>query len=135
MRLPNGVFAPYTAIPTNLIFFERNGPTREIWYYEQPLPAERKSYSKTKPLRFEEFQPLVDWWNDREENEQAWRVAVEDVLKYDGQGSLVSVNLDIKNPNSGDALEHLAPEALVAGIMERNGGFELMAEIQQAVSA
>lgn len=134
VRLPNGVFAPYTAIPTNLIFFERSGPTREIWYYEQPLPAERKSYSKTKPLRFEEFQPLVDWWNHREENEQAWRIAVADVLKYDGQGNLVSVNLDIKNPNGGDALEHLAPEALVDDIMAKEQQIlSLMAEIKKAL--
>ena len=49
VRLPNGVFAPYTSIPTNLVFFARGGPTREIWYYELPLPAGRKQYTKTRP--------------------------------------------------------------------------------------
>jgi hypothetical protein len=49
VRLPNGVFAPYTGIPTNLLFFDRSGPTREVWYYEQPLPEGRKNYTKTAP--------------------------------------------------------------------------------------
>src|SRR5947207_10474549 len=69
VRLPNGVFAPYTAIPTNLLFFERNGPTKEVWYYEHALPEGRKSYSKTQPLQFEEFRPCLEWWEIREENE------------------------------------------------------------------
>ena len=55
VRLPNGVFAPYTSIPTNLLFFDRSGPTKDIWYYEQPLPEGRKNYTKTQPLQFEEF--------------------------------------------------------------------------------
>ena len=57
VRLPNGVFAPYTSIPTNLIFFDRTGPTKEIWYYEHPLPEGRKQYTKTYALQFEEFAP------------------------------------------------------------------------------
>ena len=55
VRLPNGVFAPYTSIPTNLLFFDRSGPTQEVWYYEQPLPEGRKNYTKTAPIQFEEF--------------------------------------------------------------------------------
>ena len=47
VRLPNGVFAPYTSIPTNMLFFDRSGPTQEVWYYEQPLPEGRKNYTKT----------------------------------------------------------------------------------------
>src|SRR5207249_7130461 len=54
VRLPNGVFAPYTSIRTNILFFDRSGPTSHIWYYEHPLPEGRKSYSKTQPLQFEE---------------------------------------------------------------------------------
>ncbi|MBK6959871.1 MAG: N-6 DNA methylase [Gammaproteobacteria bacterium] len=74
VRLPQGVFAPYTDIPANLLFFERGGPTDTIWYYELPLPEGRKKYSKTAPLQFEELQPVLDWWNQREEGPQAWRV-------------------------------------------------------------
>ena len=62
VRLPDGVFSPYTPIPTNVLFFDRSGPTTEIWYYEHPLPEGRENYTKTKPLQFEEFEPLFAWW-------------------------------------------------------------------------
>ena len=74
VRLPQGVFAPYTDIPANLLFFERGGPTDTIWYYELTLPEGRKKYSKTAPLQFEEFAPALAWWNAREEGPQAWKV-------------------------------------------------------------
>ena len=74
VRLPQGVFAPYTDIPANLLFFERGGPTDTIWYYELPLPEGRKKYSKTAPLQFEEFASALSWWNAREEGAQAWQV-------------------------------------------------------------
>jgi type I restriction enzyme M protein len=74
VRLPQGVFAPYTDIPANLLFFERGGPTDTVWYYELPLPQGRKKYSKTAPLQFEEFAPALTWWNAREEGPQAWKV-------------------------------------------------------------
>ena len=74
VRLPNGVFAPYTSIPTNLMFFDRSHPTEEVWYYEQPLPEGRKNYTKTQPIQFEEFAGCLKWWNNREENERAWKV-------------------------------------------------------------
>ena len=80
VRLPNGVFAPYTPIPTNLLFFNKpstgvssNAPTTEIWYYELPLPEGRKNYTKTQPLQFEEFAACAEWWNERVENERAWK--------------------------------------------------------------
>lgn len=74
VRLPQGVFAPYTDIPANLLFFDRGGPTKTIWYYELPLPEGKKKYSKTSPLQFEEFAPVLAWWNNREEGPQAWKV-------------------------------------------------------------
>ena len=74
VRLPQGVFAPYTDIPANLLFFERGGPTDTLWYYELPLPEGRKKYSKTAALQFEEFAPVLAWWNVREEGPQAWKV-------------------------------------------------------------
>ena len=134
VRLPNGVFAPYTSIPTNLLFFDGSGPTKEIWYYEHPLPEGRKNYTKTKPLRYKEFQPLLEWWDEREENERAWKVAVDEVLKYDGEGNLLSANLDLKNPSAGDPFEHVPPEELVVGIVEKERQIlALMAEIQEAL--
>lgn len=74
VKLPQGVFAPYTDIPANLLFFERGGTTDTIWYYELPLPEGRKKYSKTAPLQFEEFAAAQAWWNAREEGPQAWKV-------------------------------------------------------------
>jgi len=74
VRLPQGVFAPYTDIPANLLFFERGGPTDTLWYYELPLPEGRKKYSKTAPLQFEEFAAALAWWNARQAGPQAWAV-------------------------------------------------------------
>jgi type I restriction enzyme M protein len=80
VRLPNGVFAPYTSIPTNVLFFERSGPTQDVWYFEHPLPEGRKNYTKTQPLQFEEFSPLIAWWDQREKHERAWKVPAADIL-------------------------------------------------------
>jgi type I restriction enzyme M protein len=135
VRLPNGVFAPYTSIPTNLLFFDRSGPTKEIWYYEHVLPEGRKTYTKTKPLQFEEFETLLKWWKKREENDQAWKVKVGNVLKYDGEGNLVSANLDIKNPSAKEDLEHLPPEELAESILKKEQRIaELMGEIKHALT-
>ena len=117
VRLPQGVFAPYTNIPSNLLFFDRGGPTQEVWFYEQPLPAGRKNYSKTAPLQFEEFLPLIDWWKDRTENEHAWKVPAAAILAN-------NTNLDIKNPNARKGLEHADPRDLVARM--RAGEDEVM---------
>ena len=76
IRLPNGVFAPYTPIPTNLVFFDRSGPTRETWFYQHRPPNGRKLYTKTKPLRIEEMGPILEWWSNRTENDHAWCVSM-----------------------------------------------------------
>ncbi len=81
VRLPNGVFAPYTSIPTNILFFDRSGPTKEIWYYEIPLPEGRKNYTKTQPIQFEDFGDCISWWHNRIESEHAWSVDFQTVLK------------------------------------------------------
>jgi len=93
VRLPNGVFAPYTGINTNLLFFDNNGEeTKEVWFYDHQLPEGYKNYSKTKPIQFDEFKPEQEWWNNREENQFAWKVSTEEIIKR-------GFNLDIKNPN------------------------------------
>ena len=86
VRLPNGVFAPYTSIPTNILFFDRSGPTREVWYYEQRLPEGKKNYTKTATIQFEEFAECIAWWNKREENERAWKIPAMDLLEYNDDG-------------------------------------------------
>ena len=95
VRLPKGVFSPYTGIKTNLLFFEKGTPTKDIWYYEHPYPSGAKSYSKTKPLRIEEFAPEKKWWGKRRENDQAWKVSIADIKAR-------GYNLDIKNPRAVD---------------------------------
>jgi type I restriction enzyme M protein len=124
VRLPNGVFAPYTSIPTNLLFFDRSGPTKNIWYYEHPLPEGRKNYTKTRPIQFEEFSDCVAWWKDRKENERAWKVAAADVLAN-------GCNLDIKNPRGKLDFEHLPPEQLAEDILKKEQRIvEIMGEIK-----
>jgi type I restriction enzyme M protein len=138
VRLPNGVFAPYTSISTNLLFFERSGPTKEIWFYEIPLPEGRKNYTKTMPMQFEEFSECVKWFHPigkRRENEHAWKVRAEEVIRYDEAGSLVSGNLDIKNPSGKASLEHLPPELLLGDIIAKEQRIlEIMDEIRAELS-
>jgi len=119
IRLPNGVFAPYTSIPTNLLFFDRSQPTTDIWFYEHILPEGVKNYTKTRPMQFEEFQPILDWWDARVENERAWKVSAADVIQTNGGGDVVSVNLDIKNPSRKEDLEHLPPAELAESILDK----------------
>ncbi len=134
VRLPNGVFAPYTSIPTNLLFFDRSHPTRDIWYYEIALPEGKKNYTKTQPMQYEEFADCIAWWNNRTENDHAWKVRAEDVLKYNGNNTLQSVNLDVSNPNRATDLQHRSPEELVESILAKEQRItEIMEEIRQMV--
>jgi type I restriction enzyme M protein len=121
VRLPKGVFAPYTSIQTNLLFFEKGHPTKEIWYYEHPYPQGAKSYSKTKPMRIEEFTTEKAWWDNREESERSWRVPVEDIIAR-------NYNLDIKNPNTVDD-GHGDPDELLKRYEEAS------AEVEQVRNA
>ena len=67
IRLPGSVFSPYTSITTNILFFERTGPTRETWFYRLDMPEGYKHFSKTKPMKLEHFDPVHEWWNNRRE--------------------------------------------------------------------
>jgi type I restriction enzyme M protein len=96
VRLPKGVFNPYTGINTNLLFFTKGEPTKEVWYFEHPTPADRKNYSKTRPIDIKEFDLEKAWWDERVENEHAWCVTIEEIKAR-------NYNLDIKNPSTVDA--------------------------------
>jgi type I restriction enzyme M protein len=127
VRLPDGVFSPYTPIPTNLIFFDRSGPTKDISYYEHSLPEGRKSYTKTRPIQFDEFSDCIAWWNKRKENDRAWKVSAADILKN-------GCNLDIKNPRGKVDFEHLPPEQLADDILKKEQRIaEIMGEIKAAL--
>lgn len=93
VRLPQSVFAPYATVNTNLIFFEKGKPTKDIWYYEHTLPEGQKAYNKTRPIRIEEFDTIKKWWNKREESEVSWKVSIKDIIER-------NYDLDIKNPNT-----------------------------------
>lgn len=119
VRLPEGVFSPYTSIPTNLIFFDRSGPTSEIWYYQIPLPEGRRQYTKTKPMEYTEFSDCLKWWKSRERNERAWKIEAKDLIQRDKQHHLVTCNLDVKNPHSRRAIDHRAPSEIIDAIVEK----------------
>jgi type I restriction enzyme M protein len=116
VRLPQGVFAPYTQIPANLLFFEKAGSTKETWFYEVPLPEGRRGYSKTKPMRYEEFAECAKWWGGeeragREVNAYAWKVDASEIVKG-------GYNLDRPNPHAGDDLAHRPPGELVDELLK-----------------
>ncbi len=127
VRLQQGVFAPYTDIPANLLFFDRNGKTGDIWYYELPLPQGRKKYSKTAPMQFEEFADCLAWWSDRKDGAQAWKTSAAEIAQR-------GYNLDLKNPNAKQDLEHAAPAELVARMRAHEGEtMRLIGEIEKLV--
>ncbi len=113
VRLPNGVFSPYTGIRTNLLFFEKNSKgTKDIWYFEHPLPENYKIYNKTKPIRHEEFELEKEWWKDRENTkfkQYAWKISKEEILKR-------NFNLDINNPTKPEAEPELTKEEIITKI-------------------
>ena len=116
VRLGSGVFAPYTDIPSNLLFFEKTGATKAVWLYDIPPPDDRKKYSKTRPMRYEEFADCIEWWGGRKregrkETERAWQVDIEAIARSNW-------NLDLKNPNRPEELAHRPPAQLIAELME-----------------
>lgn len=106
VRLPNGVFAPYTGIKTNLLFFTKGKPTKDVWYFEHPYPDSVKNYNKTKPINIKEFDLEKAWWNNREENQYAWKVSAEELKKR-------NYNFDIRNPNSTEEQHQYTSNELI----------------------
>jgi len=107
IRLPNSVFQPYATVATNLLFFEKGKPTKDIWYYEHRLPEGMKAYSKTKTIQLSEFDPIKKWWRKREESEVCWKVNIKDVIAR-------SFDLDIKNPKKQDEVHEYSSAELMA---------------------
>jgi type I restriction enzyme M protein len=125
VRLPNGVFNPYTGIKTNILFFTKGSPTKDVWFYEHPYPAGVKNYNKTKPMRFEEFETELAWWGNeadgfasRVENEHAWKVSIEDIIAR-------NYNLDIKNPHVGEVISH-DPQTLLSDYAKQQADIQAL---------
>lgn len=115
VRLPKGVFAPYTNIATNILFFEKSGPTKEVWFFEHPYPKGYKSYSRSKPLTINEFEIEKAWWGGatragRKVTEFAWKVSADKLAKN-------NYNLDCKNPYTIE-VEHQDPAELMESYKE-----------------
>ena len=115
VRLPNSVFKPYASIGTNLLFFEKGEPTKDIWFYEHRVPEGPESLLDDQADPVEHLQPCVDWWGGAErkgrvETEVAWRVTADEVKAR-------GYNLDIKNPHTV-ADDHGDPEELLAKLDE-----------------
>lgn len=112
VRLPNGVFNPYTGIRTNLLFFEKGKSTKEIWYFEHPLPEGYKTYNKTKPMRIQEFDLEKEWWDNREDKKfekYCWKVSFNEIQKK-------GYNLDINNPHKPEEEKELSKEEIIERI-------------------
>lgn len=111
VRLPFGVFEPYTPIRSNVLFFDASGPTETTWFYEVAIPDGRKKYTKTKPLRSEDMEECAEWWNKREENEWAWQVSIGDIVE-------AGYNIDFPNPSRPEASLPEDPDELMGLINE-----------------
>jgi type I restriction enzyme M protein len=113
VRLLNSVFKPYASIGTNLLFFEKGAPTKDVWVYEHRVPEGQKAYSMTKPIRLEHMQDCIDWWGGktrkgRKETPQAWKATAAEIKAR-------GYNLDIKNPHTV-ADDHGDPELLLEAL-------------------
>lgn len=127
IRLPNSVFQPYATVATNLLFFTKGSATREVWYYEHRLPEGQKSYSKTKTIRVEEFQPIKDWWGNRAESEVAWKVHIETIKAR-------NYDLDIKNPHkTEEAHEYTSREIIELLEQSFAKSHDLVSQLKQEI--
>ena len=127
IRLPNSVFQPYATVATNLLFFTKGTPTKEVWYYEHRLPEGQKAYNKTKPIQAKEFDPIKKWWNNRKESDIAWKVDIQTIIDR-------NYDLDIKNPTKQEeAHEYNSVELMdmLHSSFERSNA--LLNQLKQAV--
>jgi type I restriction enzyme M protein len=134
VRLPNGVFHPYTGIKTNILFFTKARPTKDVWFYEHPYPEGVANYNKTRPMRFEEFDAEREWWGDesdgfraREVTKRAWKISVADVAAR-------GYNLDLKNPYAAEQESH-DPEDLLERYAEQQARIRSIRDRLKAVLA
>ena len=125
VRLPESIFAPRTGIQTNIWFFDKGTPTKEIWYYNLPVPDRLKdetkkrkkiSYSYTKPPIIEDFADLSKWFDDKIPNDFGWKVPVSEVIRKNEKGE-TEVHLDQRHPNDKAKSLDLSPHELISQII------------------
>lgn len=140
VRLPNAVFAPYTSIKTNILFFTKKAENKHpatdyVWFYEHPYPEGISSYNKTKPMRFEEFKAEQEWWGNEENGfksrkvtDQAWKVSRENIEAR-------NYNLDIKNPHIVEQENHDPEELLAEYAKQQNDIQDLRDQLKTILGA
>lgn len=111
IRLPNSVFQPYATVATNLLFFKKGEPTKEIWYYEHRMPEGYKAYNKTRPIQVQEFEPIKAWWNNRKESDICWKVSIDTIVER-------GYDLDIKNPTKAEEAHECTSAELMAQLQQ-----------------
>jgi len=127
IRLPNSVFKPYASVATNLLFFTKGEPTKEVWYYEHRLPEDYKSYSMTRPLQLKELAPIKKWWDDRKESEVCWKIDMQTIIDR-------NYDLDINNPNKKEELIQYSSSELMEMLdASFDKSHNLLTQIREAV--
>jgi type I restriction enzyme M protein len=128
VRLPNSVFQPYATVATNLLFFDKGTPTKEVWYYEHRLPEGQKSYSKTKAIQAKEFDRIITWWTNRQESDIAWKVDIQTIIDR-------NYDLDIKNPTKAEEIHnHTSAELMDMLHQSFEKSTALLASLKEAVN-
>lgn len=128
VKLPAGVFAPYTSITTNILFFDKTESTKEIWYYDVPLPEGYRSFSKTKPFKSIHLDGVRKWWNDRNKKDlNSYKVSIDEVISKE-------YNLDFKNPNKlVEEKEYTLDELLTTMDVKSKNIVSLVDKIREAL--
>lgn len=139
VRLPKGVFSPYTSINTNLLFFEKDGPTKAVWFYEHPYPDGYKSYSRSKPLTIEEFDREKKWWGGaerrgRKTNQYAWKVSVAEIAEQNYNLDAIGKNPHREEEHHADPIELMAEYQRIVGELQK-AQTALKTELMAALTA
>ena len=130
IRLPHSVFAPYTSITTNILFFDNTHPTEETWFYRMDMPEGYKNFSKTKPMKIEHFEPVISWWNNREE------IIIDEfpkAKKYTSKQLIEELNCNLDQcgyPHIED--EILEPQDLITQFKQKRDSYN--AEIEETLA-
>ncbi|MDK7198871.1 MULTISPECIES: HsdM family class I SAM-dependent methyltransferase [Corynebacterium] len=131
IRLPGSVFSPYTSIATNLLFFDKTHPTKDVWFYRVDKPEGYKNFSKTKPLLLEHLQPAMDWWGSRDEisdadgNPKAKRYSAQEIIEG-------GYNLDLCGfPQA--SIKVLSPAETIANYKTRRAELDAQIDAQIAL--
>ena len=121
IRMPGSVFAPYTSITTNILFFDNTTPTTETWFYRLDMPEGYKHFSKKKPMKLEHFAPVVEWWNNREE------IIIDEFPKAKKYSAEEIANLNYNIDLCGyphEEEEILAPQDLIKNYREKRASLD-----------